>query len=220
MIMFEWKLGKYKKILYTYENNDFDTYNDLANKLSNNKKNFNRSTHIKIYNKLYLHDNNINDVTNEYIFGLYWVFDQYFNRNDKLTNFNNVSTWFYPYERAPLLTSIYDNITKNVKYDLSKKISKRENYMNKAEQLIYTVPLKKILNDPYLINKKKYIEFAKNNPEICPDLDSQINQIWENTNINNNFYIDCRRVTFITKCVLEKVKNMSYVDFMKLINKI
>ena len=63
-------------------------------------------------------------------------------------------------------------------------------------------------------------KFAKNNPEICPDLDSQINQIWENTNINSNFYIDCRRVSFITKCVLEKVKNMSYVDFMKLINKI
>lgn len=217
MIMFEWKLGKYKKMLNTYENNDFDSYNDLTNKLNQHNKQFNRNTYSNVYNKLYLHNYDINDVTNEYIFGLHWVFDQYFNRNDKDTNLNNVSTWFYPYERGPLLINISEKIGIFNNFDLSKYMVERGEYMNKTEQLIYTMPLKKILNDPYLLDKKKYKEFAKQHPEICPDLDEQINQIWENTGGNTNFYIDCRRVTFITKCVLEKVSNMSYINYMKII---
>lgn len=217
MIMFEWRLGKYKKMMNTYSDNDFDAYNSLANRLSYQKKEYSKTSYRDVYNNLYLHNlDNIDNNINEYIYGLYWVFDQYFNRNDKTDNYNKVSTWFYPYERAPLLIDISDKFKSFSSYNSDEHLIKRKEYMNKFEQLIYTMPLKKILSDDALSDRPKYKKFAKDHSEICPNLDEQINKIWENTETEKSFYIDCRRVTFITKCVLEKVENMSFDKFIKL----
>ena len=46
--------------------------------------------------------------------------------------------------------------------------------------------------------------------DLFPDMDEYTKIIWN----KNNSYIDCRRITFINKCILTKVKNKSYKKFM------
>jgi len=129
-------------------NNKLDKYTKLFNPISKFYLNIQKKSDYDIYYKLYFNDNNEKQIVKEYLSGLKWIFTYYY----KKKNINE--TWYYPYNKAPLLTSIinyYDNdsIIINFKY---KKLK-----INELEQLIYITPLDNSLNNiKSLIDIKKF----------------------------------------------------------------
>lgn len=155
-----------------------------------------------------------NYILREYLFGLIWTFDFYFNKNDPAYNLSHVSTWFYPLHKAPLLKEIVQSLNYFInkrKMDtftnkINANLTSRSKFLNRYEQLLYTVPKNriKLVIDGY--------QPLLNNSSLFPDMDDYVNKIW---NIDtSDQYIDCRRITFITKCILKKVKNYSFEEFM------
>lgn len=153
------------------------------------------------------------DILREYLFGLIWTFDFYFNKNNKEYNLLHVSTWFYSYHRSPLLQGIVEYLEFYIKTDkvhhfndkINENLIDRNDFLNRYEQLLYTVP-KNNMNP--IING--YQELLKNK-KLFPDMDHYINEIWEGEADN---YIDCRHIKFIAKCILKKVMNYSFNEFM------
>jgi 5'-3' exonuclease len=160
----------------------------------------------------------INMVNREYLNGLIWTFDFYFNKNDMGYNYKNVSTWFYRYDRAPLLS----DITRSLKYFVDKKLMhqftnninktlvKRELFMTRHGQMLYTLPvneiktkyniegLDKLYDDPYFVDMDKYVD-----------------DIW----LKKNNMLDCRRISFINKCNMVQVPNHSFSRFINILHK-
>ena len=151
------------------------------------------------------------------MFGLIWTFDFYFNKNDAGFNLQNVSTWFYPFHKAPLLKEIIKLLEWYVTTDkthyfndrINENLTDRESFLNRYEQMLYTVPKTKI--SPVIDGYQKLLE----NEKLFPDMDAYVDKIWSSaTKDEPNEYIDCRRITFISKCVLKKVINLSFEEFM------
>lgn len=146
-------------------------------------------------------------VAHSYVEGLIWVFEYYFNNYNEKNHRLYANTWFYKYSKAPLLTQIYhylrDNQKEviNIKTDLQKYTVNREDYFNCLEQLMYVTPkniLAELAPEEYQKVLTSYI-----------DTDNISEKIW---NSEENNEIDCRGVTFITKChlhVLEDIENFS-----------
>ena len=84
-----------------------------------------------------------NDILHDYIEGLLWVFDYYFN------DMSYINIWYYPHERSPLLIHIsqfLDKMTDDSIDKIHKNLStyrkiKLSDYFNPIEQLIYVSPL-------------------------------------------------------------------------------
>lgn len=219
MIKFEWKLGSYGVML-----NSFITDKDDVNfgNIINDKYHVNDKSYSDIYNRIYMKITTkaqLDDKVKDYIYGLIWVFDQYFNKNDEQYNMDNVSTWFYSSERAPLINDIsnifkifIDDIT-NI--DINEYNVMRKEYINRMEHLLYIVPYNKLLKDPIIDSLNIYKKLILDNKILFPDLDKQITEIWLGN--KEKEYIDCKRITFITKCILEQVKNTSFTNFMKIV---
>lgn len=160
----------------------------------------------------------INMVNREYLNGLFWTFDFYFNKNDSEYNYKYISTWFYRYDRAPLLA----DITRSLRYFVDKKMTgqftnninktlvERKSFMTRHGQMLYTLPINEIktkyhiegldelYKDPYFVDMEKYVD-----------------DIW---NKKNNM-LDCRRISFLNKCNLVQVPNHSFPKFMNILNK-
>ncbi|AYV81955.1 MAG: XRN 5'-3' exonuclease, partial [Harvfovirus sp.] len=98
--------------------------------------------------------------------------------------------------------------------DLVRKIAEntvsREKFLNRYEQMLYIIPLNRI--SPVIPGYEKLLE----NRELFPDMEQYVNKIYSEKNTEE--YIDCRRITFITKCILKKVKNFSEEEFMKIVS--
>ena len=85
---------------------------------------------IKNYYKINFNDEPIQVIINEYLLGLNWVLNYYF---------NNIidRTWSYPYGKSPLLFDIINNYNSNI-LKLQKKDSyTNENFMTVLEQIIF-----------------------------------------------------------------------------------
>lgn len=161
----------------------------------------------------------------DYLKGLFWVFDNYFNKNSSKHNSTSVSTWIYTHHRSPLmyqvkevlfkfaaskeidfvgkLNKLYDEVTINTKY-----IYGREMFMNKLEHYMYVTPMSRMIDIP-----DKYKQFIEDNKDFFPDLDAIANKIWEST--DNSDVIDCKRISFLSKCNLLSVKFVNFEEYMK-----
>lgn len=148
----------------------------------------------------------LNKLLYDYVLGLIWVFDYYYNFSpDKYT-----SGWQYSYDRAPLLTQIYyylrDNSNNNIIDEMQEYVDKsyieKDKYFNPLEHLLYVSP------------KNVLLEIA---PKEFHKLIKKENIFLDTTKIgrsiikkHNNNVIDCRGVKFLTKCHI----NDSIVPFI------
>jgi 5'-3' exonuclease len=174
----------------------------------------------------------VNNYCEEYLSGLFWLTDFYFNKNDANYNYNNISTWFYKSHRPPLIREItnymfqkkyndYNEFVKNMNKLQNKSISEivnREEFFNTREQYFYITPKNSLTNIP--ISVKKVID---DNPIFFPDLDKIVLQIYNFENksdkIDNNNPIDCSTATFFNKCNLS-IEPLLFQEFSKIMKSI
>lgn len=177
-------------------------------------------------------ESRVTQLVEDYIKGIFWVFDCYFNKYNSSYNSNYVSTWIYPHHRSPLMYQVRDILYKfssnendiqgiNIKGFVNKMnslyhsvttssdhIVPRNLYMNKIEHYLYVTPYNRHVDIP-----EKYKEFVENNRDIYPNLSHIADEIWKGT--DNSHLIDCRRISFVNKCNLLAVKPLGFSDFMQ-----
>ncbi len=173
-------------------------------------------------------DKQMTSLVEDYIKGLFWVFDTYFNKNNSEQNANYVSTWVYPHHRSPLIyqvkevlfkfasmgsvafiekmNNLYSSVTNGTDYMVP-----RQSFMNKVEHYLYVTPYNKHIELP-----EKYKQFVENNRDLFPDLTEIAEKIW--TSSDNSELIDCRRISFVNKCNLLCVKFVGFNNFMSRIS--
>lgn len=212
--MLERKLGKYRKMLngddidlgrinIVIRNNRYHLFVDDINKENN-----------RYYTEMFGSISKSSIIEN-YLTGIFWIFDFYINKNNMYSNMNNISTWFYPYHSSPLLYDIDLYLRKNnfildrLNNIMNKTIRasvKYYNFMNTFEHKLYVTP----------INKNKYIpeeyeKFVKNS-EFFPDINQIVDLIWNN---KGQKYIDCRNVLYLNKCNLLTIPNIPFNKYMR-----
>jgi hypothetical protein len=143
----------------------------------------------------------------DYIEGLIWVFDFYFNNFNIEENRLNADHWYYEHSHGPLLTQIYyflKNKSGNQTYldglqkNLDKYKVKRDEFFNSLEHLMYVSPIPLVSE----IVPDELKDFAKNK-QFYPDIDRIVNSIYSGKNIRDKKgrrLIDCRGKIFLTKC--------------------
>jgi galactitol-specific phosphotransferase system IIB component len=164
----------------------------------------------------------INNVVEEYLRGLFWTFEFYFNKNDFHENLQYVSKWYYPFTRAPLLTQINDMLSVyefdptelirymgNIRMSLHSKGShvKREHYLNKLEHYMYVTPKNKHKD----IDPSYTAMYDKN--DIFPDMHN-IAQVITSGSPDISKVIDSRRVQFLNKCHLITIENIPFDKYI------
>lgn len=163
-------------------------------------------------------------VIDKYLQGIIWIFDHYFNKNNFQYNGENISTWFYPYYKTPLLKDIinrlssfttpneYINHMKNLEKYNEQLIIKKENYINFDEQFMYINPAEIILQK--FPEKKEFIELY---PNIFVKMTPIINNMFFNDKYNNKF--DCNNASYLNKCTLPFIENISFDKYKQIFNK-
>jgi 5'-3' exonuclease len=161
-------------------------------------------------NTIDVDDNKMKKILENYLEGLLWVFEYYYNSSLD----NTVNVWYYHHHFAPLLKQIYlflkdqkkdyiQNLCNNLK---TYKIDHKE-YFTQIEHLLYTSPVH-VIKD---IVPKKYHEII-NNKELFPELEKVTMEIFNNETNNK---IDCRGALFITKCNLKILEDKVDFEFDK-----
>jgi len=217
-------INDYDKEIYKFENrlenyNNILDYNNIGyfNIISSDnyyKINVDNITQNK--NKYYRTHNifNIRDICKEYISGLFFTFDLYFNKLKKL---NVVSIWSYKYSITPLLKDIDEFLKKlsDRTLYLSKIFSsitntnshfyiKQDKFMNSLEHNIYISPYK-IENDKYKrIYEEKYIFI-------------DFNKIINSVLLNPYKFIYCDQGEYLSKSIIKNLNHVSYNDYYKLV---
>jgi len=169
-----------------------------------------------IYYKTYFGENyNVMDICEKYFAGILWVYDFYFLKNNANFNNKNVSIWFYEYHRSPFLTDIANYLYMKSNTDLDivfKKILNshinRNVFMNPFEHYLYVTP-KNAINIP---DTK---ELIINNPEIFPDMGLIVDKIINGNCLIDDLPIDCRRISFISKCIIKNIVNLTHEEYVK-----
>lgn len=164
---------------------------------------------------LKLNEDEINNLSEEYIKGFFWTIDFYFNKIERNININNISIWSYKYSHTPYFKEInkYIDNYNNILNELYKSISdisseyyvSPSQYINSLEQYLYITPkhilknnipdiYKEILNDSNLFIEieKFYEEIKSGNITLLESYDSKT----------------------ITKLNITGFKKSSYYDFM------
>jgi len=166
-----------------------------------------------------------NSVMHDYIEGLLWVFNYYFNDT------SYINKWYYKHERAPLLrhlsmfldsinleyfTDIYENLSKYQVNDL-------DTYFTPVEQLMYVSPMTPDIIRLLPSNYQKYIlsnnldPFLKN---YFINIAEVTNRLW-NQKISKD--VDCRSIPFFNKCFFKSLAKPTSADdkqFLKAIRKV
>ena len=166
-----------------------------------------------------------NYVIHEYLEGLIWVFDYYF--NDK----SYINTWSYRHERAPLLKhislfldSIDTEYVQDIHTNLKKyQVDKLETFFNPIEQLIYVSPLTDDMLKILPPNYKTYLESKTLDPFLLTyfvDVKKVVSKVWLETKSNE---FDCRGMPYFNKCLVTHLNRPSSADdklFLKALRKV
>lgn len=153
----------------------------------------------------------LKSLVKEYLEGLVWVFEYYYNNFSEKYNRGYSDTWFYSYRSSPLLTQIYSYLDKNrdrsiikgITNELTKYRVDKKGYFNCLEHLMYTSPAPNIKS----LIPKEYRKFADS--KFYPD----ISKMAKDTYYNRSKSVDCRGVIFLNKCHLVGVH--TYKDYNK-----
>jgi 5'-3' exonuclease len=142
------------------------------------------------------HNMNMIQSCNEYIHGLTWIFNYYFNEN---INYS----WYYPYEKAPFIQDIYESLLKIDNLD-SLDINKQPLLFTPIEQAIYTSPIEitPLLSSKYQNMTKKFYKKYK----LTNILDTLDNIVCDNSN-------------YLSKCSILNIDHPIYklspIEFIK-----
>jgi 5'-3' exonuclease len=179
--------------------------------------------------KVYETDNKLtseaNQVMHDYLEGMLWVFNYYF--NDKAY----VNRWYYQHERTPLmrhflmfLDSInleyFNNVYKNLS---SYQVNDLELYFNPVEQLIYVSPMIPDIIKLLPANYQRYILSDNLDPFLRTyfiDVDDITNRLWKEAVSKD---VDCRSIPFFNKCLIKPIGKATAVEdkqFLKAIRKV
>lgn len=209
----------YYKTFFNINNYDMTTKQYYSDESDNDRNNeYTRNSIV--------FDSEMDNLVDEYIKGIFWIFDWYFNKNNSVSTGSYISSWFYPYNRSPLLFQVrnilnkyrkigtinyidkmnmlFNEVTFSNKYRVSKA-----NYMNKTEHYMYITPV----NKHYGI-LDKYLHIIKNNPNIFPDLNMIVKKLISGSCDVISEVIDCRRIQYVSKCNLHCINNISYDDYI------
>lgn len=224
------ELNNYQKELYKFEHM-LDEYNIKFNaqplQLTKDKIDDYYSTYFGI--KLYTKDKKLtpdaNKIMYDYLEGMLWVFDYYFNDP------SYINYWYYEHERAPLirhflmfLNDINLDYFNDVMISLDKyHVSNLKNYFNPIEQLIYVSPMTKEIIKLLPLNYQEYITSDHLDPFLTNyfiDIHKIVNNLWNNK-ISKD--IDCHGIIFFNKCLIKSINKPTSTDdkqFLKAIRKV
>jgi 5'-3' exonuclease len=211
--------GDYQIKIFNKLENIVDYYETFFN-ISHTKKYIKTSKGTK---SIIVFDDKLDDLVENYMRGLFWVFDNYFNSKQS----DNISTWFYKYNRAPLLYQIKEYLNKyiqigipefnnqmnkiysSIAYD-KKNFSNITEFITPLEQYIYVVPKNKWHDVP-----DEYRDVINKYPILFPDMEALCGDIWSKK--ENMHLIETKRVSYMTKGHLKNVKFIEYNEFINLI---
>ena len=222
---FEKRMDKYKTI--GLDNFDKIGYCEIKYKESEYKIHVDKNIEDKkyhFYNKILGCESqrDIDNICKEYLRGFFWTIDFYFNKNNRLVNINNISTWHYKYDHSPYFKEISEYISSlsnrntelnRIYYTITDLSSgyyvKSSEFLNKFEQYMYITPKSTYADLPEI-----YKEII-NDDNIFMDLDKIISRIMN----GENHLLDTYNVKFINKGNLIGLRNCDYNMFMnKIIN--
>ena len=222
---FEKRMDKYKNI--GIDNFDKLGYCEIKYKDSEYKihvdKNIDDKKYI-FYNKVIGCEtqSDIDILCREYLRGFFWTIDFYFNKNNRIININNISTWHYKYDHTPYIKEIseYINSLTNRNAELNRLYYsitdlsggyyvKSSEFLNRFEQYMYITPRSTYADLPEIY--KQIIT----DDSIFMDLDNIVYRI-----INGeNHLLDTYNVKYINKGNIIGLRDCDYNKFMnKLIN--
>jgi len=209
---YEFMLGRYRRIL----NASDDGIGKCELKYFNSQYVYIYDSRIlsrKKFYETYIDGDSVNNICKKYIEGMLWVHDFYYNKNDAIYNYNNVSTWFYEGHISPLVTDIHEylkNISNSKLVDitkyLSKKMVKRAVFFDSTYHYLYITPKNSIGDNKYIV------KYVNKNPDMYPNLDQYVLDIMNDIDTKN--IINCGRASYITKCVLLLITYPSYEQFI------
>lgn len=219
---------------YNYENLsklDYELMNldkkrgDFKVKLGSIMEQVDYPTYTRTYYESYLNGANKSQVSDAYLKGFAWVIDFYWNKNDSDANLSNVSTWFYPYERAPLLSDITQRLselvvqrqTASLEANILAHLVPRSQFFNRYEQMLYTFPFESIQKNGLILPG---YESLISNPDYFPHLNDYVENIWRiNPQAGQTpMYIDTRGIRYSNKGILAGIHNLPFNDFFKLVS--
>jgi 5'-3' exonuclease len=187
-------------------NNKLDKYHSLFNPINEFYSNILKTRKIDesyYYKKYFDIHNTINinykdnrkQVVNDYLKGFKWVFQYYFKRNVNIDE-----TWFYPYFKAPLFSTLVKFYYPSI-IDYNLKPKKLE--IKPLEQLLYITPIR--LSELSMFTEfkdKDFIKKVKLFIEKYPHFFYNLDEIYFSVNtgnLNKNLF-DCSNSSFISKC--------------------
>ena len=188
-----------------------------------NLENYDKS--IIDYYKINFNNKNKKLIIEEYLEGLYWINEYYFNNRLALT-------WFYKNTKSPLIKDI-SYYLKNNEVMLNKMENKysfnNNNYsfFTNLEQLIYITPFNlNNLNNDENMNLIKYIGIDNIKKIKLFLLDEYINKLYYN-NLkivddifnNNNASLYCNNASYFNKCILKNEQVLNIFNDEYFINK-
>jgi 5'-3' exonuclease len=168
--------------------------------------------------KLDIKDNKMKNLLYEYLLGLTWAFESYFNRFE-IMGLKKMSTWAYPYTKAPLMTQLCEYLNENedkymfdvLRNDVYKSYLPYDKFYNTIELLLYISPAKNMIE----VMPKEYHEMIKNDKIYYTDINTIADDI-----MKSRHPIDCRGMIYLNKCHIKSDKKLSYPKFLAMIRKI
>lgn len=183
---------------------------------------------IKYFNRIFdnqiqqTNDNNkfVDKICEDYIKGIFWTYDFYFNKTNKAQNIQYVSTWMYLYNNTPYLSQLCNYIDKErnkcvmfnqMFYTISdineSNYTQRYMFLTKTEQYLYTTPLHRIKDIPEIYNN------ILSNRILFPDLNNIIDNIYN----GNDYVLNRMRKSYFNKCSINIINNIDYIDFINVV---
>jgi len=153
-----------------------------------------------------------NKIIKKYIKGLAWVFNYYYNEKVE-----KVPIWFYKSDIAPSIGGIFRFLKKNKKnidtyFKTSmadKNLVDKKDYFTSIEHYLYVTPVNV---QGKLPDKYSNYETLRSNATLFPDLEKIADDIWQGKNV-----IDCSYATYLSKCKLLTVKNLTFKNYIKIL---
>lgn len=220
----------YNKELYKFRHM-LDEYNKKFNAqpldLSSNNINnyYKKYFDIDLYTKNNTLTTDTKQLMFEYIQGILWVFNYYFNDP------SYINKWYYKNERAPLirhllmyLESINLEQFNNIMINLDKyEVDNLNKYFNPLEQFIYVSPMTKEVIKLLPLNYQEYISSDNLDPFLklfFINIEFIVENMWDDTIYKD---IDCHNIVFFNKCLIKSINKPSKIDdkeFLKAINRV
>ena len=224
-------MNDYKKEVYQFENM-LDQYYIKLNAqplvLTKNKIGDYYSTYFgvkQLLNKNNTLTNEAAKVVSDYLQGMVWVFNYYFNDT------SYVNRWYYSHERAPLLRHLamyLDSINmeqfNDIYIDLKKfQVDNLDSYFNPVEQLIYVSPITPDIIKLLPLNYQKYLTSNNLDPFLKSyfvDIKSITSRLWQE---KVSCDVDCHSIIYFNKCLVksfDKPDSNTDKQFLRAIRKV